>query len=306
MAEPIERRYEFLLLFDVENGNPNGDPDGDNQPRMDFETGTGWVSDVSLKRKIRNYVALKHRNQSPYRIYVTERAILENFHLEAHRETGSAVAGREEAAGGKKAKRQGTVDEVETARKWMCENFFDIRTFGAVMSTGINAGQVRGPVQLSFARSIDPIEPVEQTITRMAVATQKESDQQQGDNRTMGRKWVVPYGLYRAEGFISAFFAEDTGFSEDDLSLLWEALVTMFEHDRSAARGKMSTRKLFVFRHESPLGNAPAHKLFDLVSVRRSGDPSEVERAPARAFDDYGVDVRREDVPSGVELMELV
>jgi CRISPR-associated protein Csd2 len=306
MAEPIARRYEFLLLFDVENGNPNGDPDGDNQPRMDFETGTGWVSDVSLKRKIRNYVALKHRNQSPYRIYVAERGILENSHLEAHRETGSAVAGREEGAGGKKPKRQGTVDEVEKARKWMCENFFDVRTFGAVMSTGINAGQVRGPVQLSFARSIDSIEPVEQTITRMAVATQKESDQQQGDNRTMGRKWIVPYGLYRAEGFISAFFAENTGFGEGDLSLLWEALSTMFEHDRSAARGKMSTRKLFVFRHESPLGNAPAHKLFDLVSVSRNGDLSAAERTPARAFDDYTVDVHREDVPSGVELMELV
>jgi CRISPR-associated protein Csd2 len=306
MAEPVAQRYEFLLLFDVENGNPNGDPDGDNQPRMDFETGMGWVSDVALKRKIRNYVLLKHRNQSPYRIYVTERGILENLHLEAHRETGSAVAGRQEGAGGKKTKRQGTVDEVENARKWMCQNFFDVRTFGAVMSTGINAGQVRGPVQLSFARSVDPIEPVEQTITRMAVATQKESEQQQGDNRTMGRKWIVPYGLYKAEGFVSAYFAEDTGFSEDDLSLLWEALATMFEHDRSAARGRMSTRKLFVFKHKSPLGNAPAHALFDLVAVRRAGETSEVERTPARTFDDYTIDVRRGDVPLGVELLELV
>jgi CRISPR-associated protein Csd2 len=306
MAEPIAQRYEFLVLFDVENGNPNGDPDGDNQPRMDFETGTGWVSDVALKRKIRNYVLLRHRNQPPYRIYVTERGILENLHLEAHRETGSAVAGRQEGAGGKKTKRQGTVHEVENARTWMCQNFFDVRTFGAVMSTGINAGQVRGPVQLSFARSVDPIEPVEQTITRMAVATQKESEQQQGDNRTMGRKWIVPYGLYKAEGFISAYFAEGTGFSEDDLSLLWEALATMFEHDRSAARGRMSTRKLFVFKHESPLGNAPAHALFDLVAVRRAGETSEVERTPARAFDDYTIDVRRGDVPSGVELLELV
>ena len=198
MAEVLQNRYEFVMLFDVERGNPNGDPDGDNQPRIDYETNTGWVSDVSLKRKIRNYVMLRHRDEPPHRIYVAERAVLESLHLEAHKATGSTVAGRGEEKKGAKAKRQGSREEVAGARRWMCANFYDVRTFGAVMSTGINAGQVRGPVQMTFARSVDPIEPMEQTITRMAVATQAEAEEQQGDNRTMGRKWIVPYGLYRA------------------------------------------------------------------------------------------------------------
>ena len=199
-------------------------------------------------------------------------------------------------------KRKGTGDEVEKARAWMCANFFDVRTFGAVMSTGVNCGQVRGPVQLNFARSIDAIVPMEVSITRMAVATEKEAEQQSGDNRTMGRKHIVPYALYRAEGYVSANLAAQTGFSEDDLKLLWDALVNMFDHDHSAARGKMNARKLIVFKHESALGNAPAHKLFDLVTVKRATDATK----PPRAFSDYEVTVNRTNVPAGVTLEEKI
>ena len=280
MSEIIKNRYEFVYLFDVENGNPNGDPDAGNMPRIDPETSFGLVTDVCLKRKIRNFVEIVKGGQSPYEIYIREKAILNQTHERAHKAIGA-----EEKKDDKK--RKGTGDEVEKARKWMCDNFFDVRTFGAVMSTGVNCGQVRGPVQLNFARSFDAIVPMEVSITRMAVATEKEAEQQGGDNRTMGRKHIVPYALYRAEGYVSAHLAEQTGFSEDDLKLLWDALTNMFDHDHSAARGKMNARKLIIFKHESALGNAPAHKLFELVNVKRTT----AEVKPARAFSDYKVEI---------------
>jgi CRISPR-associated protein Csd2 len=291
----IANRYEFTLLFDVENGNPNGDPDAGNMPRIDPETNFGLVTDVCLKRKIRNYVLLKHANKAPYRIYVQEKAVLNVYHEEAQKAVG--VTGVKE-----EKKRKGTGDEVEKARQWMCANFYDVRTFGAVMSTGVNCGQVTGPVQVAFARSIDAVTPLEISITRMAVATEAEAEKQSGDNRTMGRKHIIPYGLYRAEGFISAHFAERTGFSDDDLKLFWEALANMFEHDRSAARGKMAARRLVAFKHDSAIGSAPAHKLFELVTVKRATDPAN----PARAYSDYAVTVNERGTPKGVELMNLL
>lgn len=294
MSETIKNRYEFVYLFDVENGNPNGDPDAGNMPRIDPETSYGLVTDVCLKRKIRNFVEIVKSNQTPYEIYIREKAILNQTHERAHQAVGVEDKGDSK-------KRKGTGDEVERARVWMCSNFFDVRTFGAVMSTGVNCGQVRGPVQLNFARSIDAIVPMEVSITRMAVATEKEAEQQSGDNRTMGRKHIVPYALYRAEGYVSAHLAAQTGFSEDDLKLLWGALVNMFDHDHSAARGKMNARKLIVFKHGSALGNAPAHKLFELITVQRS---TEVTKPP-RAFSDYEVVVNR-NVPAGVILEEKI
>jgi len=292
MAEPIKNRYEFVYLFDVENGNPNGDPDSGNMPRIDPETSYGIITDVCLKRKIRNYVDLVKKNQSPHEIYVREKAILNLQHERAHQ----AIGAKSEADG---KKRKGSGEEVERAREWMCHNFFDVRTFGAVMSTGVNCGQVRGPVQINFARSVESIVPLEISITRMAVTTEKEAESQSGDNRTMGRKYVVPYGLYRVEGYISAFLAEQTGFNDEDLNLLWDALINMFDHDHSAARGKMTARKLVVFKHESALGNSPAHWLFDLVKVERVGDASK----PSRAFSDYRVEASKQ-VPAGVSMEE--
>ncbi len=300
MEASLNNRYEFVYLFDVENGNPNGDPDAGNMPRIDPETNHGLVTDVCLKRKIRNYVMMKNENRPPYRIYVQEKAVLMNFHDEAHRAVG-ACAETDGKESGKKG-RKGSGDEVEAARKWMCDNFFDVRSFGAVMALKTNCGTVTGPVQINFARSIEPVTPLEFTITRMAVATEEEAAKQDGDNRTMGRKHIVPYGLYRAEGYISANFAQKTGFSEDDLSLLWEALVNMFDHDRSAARGKMSARKLIVFRHDSKVGSAPAHVLFDRVSVSRKTN----EGSPARSFRDYSVEINGDSLPSGVELVEIL
>ena len=299
--ETIKNRYEFVYLFDVENGNPNGDPDAGNMPRIDPETSYGLVTDVCLKRKVRNFVEIVKGNQAPYEIYVREKAILNQTHERAHKAVG--VKDKGEGKG-----RKGTGDEVEKARTWMCANFFDVRTFGAVMSTGVNCGQVRGPVQLNFARSIDAIVPMEVSITRMAVATEKEAEQQSGDNRTMGRKHIVPYALYRAEGYVSPYLADNsegrngTGFSEDDLALVWDALVNMFDHDHSAARGKMNARRLIVFKHESALGSAPAHKLFDLVRVSRTTD----EAKPARSFADYQVAVDTNNVPGGVMLEEKI
>ncbi len=295
MDNTIQNRYEFVYLFDVENGNPNGDPDAGNMPRIDPETSHGLVTDVCLKRKIRNFVEIVKGNQSPYEIYIREKAILNQTHEKAHQ----AVGVKDQAEG---KKRKGSGEDVEKARAWMCANFFDVRTFGAVMSTGINCGQVRGPVQLNFARSIESIIPMEISITRMAVATEKEAEQQSGDNRTMGRKHIVPYALYRVEGYISAHLAAQTGFSEDDLSLLWDSLINMFDHDHSAARGKMNARKLFVFKHSSMLGNAPAHRLFDLVKVNRVANDSK----PARAFSDYQVTIDRNNVPDGVTLDEKI
>ncbi|RMF33119.1 MAG: type I-C CRISPR-associated protein Cas7/Csd2 [Chlorobiota bacterium] len=274
--EPITRRYDFVLYFDVHDGNPNGDPDAGNLPRVDAETGIGLVTDVCLKRKVRNYVLLTKENQSPYEIYVKEKAILNEQHKRAYKAIGA-----EELLEKKESKKRTGGDAVEDARQWMCQTFYDIRTFGAVMTTGINCGQVRGPVQLTFARSVEPIVALEHSITRMAVTTEEEAAKQQGDNRTMGRKYTVPYGLYRAHGFISPFLAQQTGFSAEDLKLFWEALEHMFEHDRSAARGLMSTRALVIFEHGSPLGNRPAHELFQRVTHRRRS------AGPPRSFDDY-------------------
>jgi CRISPR-associated protein Csd2 len=291
----IQNRYEFVYFFDVENGNPNGDPDAGNMPRLDPETNLGLVTDVCLKRKVRNFVELSKENKSPFEIYIRERAILNQTHERAHKAVGAG-----EKAEGKK--RKGSGEEVEKAREWMCANFFDVRTFGAVMSTGVNCGQVRGPVQLSFARSVDRIVPLEVSITRMAVATEKEAEAQSGDNRTMGRKHIVPYALYRAEGYISAHLANKTGFSEDDLDLLWSSLINMFDHDHSAARGKMNARKLFVFKHDSALGNAPAHKLFDRIKIARSNG----DEKPPRTFEDYKVNISDEPLPSGVTMEEKI
>jgi CRISPR-associated protein Csd2 len=295
----LSHRYDFVLLFDVKDGNPNGDPDAGNLPRLDAETGHGLVTDVSLKRKVRNYVGLVKECKPPFDIYVKEKAVLERTHRAAYQAVG---AGAELEASGddkKKAKRKGKESTVSAARDWICRNFYDVRTFGAVMSLGVNCGQVRGPVQMTFARSVDPIVAAEHSITRMAVATEAEAEKQEGDNRTMGRKHTVPYGLYRAHGFVSAFLSKQTGFGQGDLDLFWEALGNMFEHDRSAARGEMSTRGLYVFEHASELGNAHAHALFDRIGVsRRTETP--------RSFLDYDVVVNEVDLPSGVTLTRRI
>jgi len=296
MTNQIKNRYEIVYLFDVENGNPNGDPDAGNMPRIDPETNFGIVTDVCLKRKVRNYVDMKFNNKSPNRIYIREKSILNNIHKEAYDANGIKLSDSDDK------KRKGSGDEIEIVRKWMCDNFFDVRTFGAVMSTGINCGQVRGPVQINFGKSVEPILPLEITITRMAVATEDEAKKQQGDNRTMGRKNVVPYALYRTEGYISAFLANQTGFSEDDLNLFWEALLNMFEHDHSAARGKMSAKKLIVFKHETALGNAPSYKLFDALKIDRVNK----DDLPARKFEDYEIKLVRDNVPQGVEIIEML
>lgn len=290
----LSKRYDFVLLFDVKDGNPNGDPDAGNLPRLDAETGHGLVTDVCLKRKVRNYVGLTRGEQPPHEIYVKEKAVLNNQHKRAY-----VGIGREDMLEGDDKKRKGG-DAVDDARRWMCKNFYDVRTFGAVMSTGINCGQVRGPIQLTFARSVSPIVTLEHSITRMAVATEKEAEAQQGDNRTMGRKFTVPYGLYRAHGFVSAHLAKQTGFGSDDLELFWEALERMFDHDRSAARGEMTTRGLYVFEHDSELGNAPAHALFDRIKVTGKA------QGPAREFSDFSVEIAEAGLPAGVRLLKRV
>ena len=296
MTDQIKNRYDFVLLFEVKDGNPNGDPDAGNLPRVDPETGHGLVTDVCLKRKVRNYIGLNKREQPPYEIYVKEKAILNQQHERAYKALGVDLSASE-------GKRKGG-DKVDEARKWMCENFYDVRTFGAVMSTGVNCGQVRGPVQMTFARSVDQVVLLEHSITRMAVATKAEAEAQQGDNRTMGRKFTVPYGLYCCHGFVSAPLADNTngrngtGFSEDDLGLFWDALLNMFEHDHSAARGQMATRKLIVFKHDSAMGNTPAHKLFDLVKIS-------AKTSPVRDFSDYEVKVpAQSQMPQGVTIIE--
>jgi len=285
----IANRYEFVLLFDVENGNPNGDPDAGNMPRFDPETGHGLVTDVCLKRKIRNHVALAKEGTEGFNIYIQEKAVLNRTNEMAYK----AFELKSE-----KKKMPKKVEDAQKITGWMCANFYDIRSFGAVMTTEVNCGQVRGPVQLAFAKSVDPIMSHEISITRMAVTTEAEAEKQQGDNRTMGRKHIVPYGLYVAHGFVSAPLAGKTGFSEEDLELLWNALINMFEHDRSAARGLMSSQKLFVFRHQDKLGNAPAHKLFDLIDIKRKSGAE----GPARSFKDYEVTVGT--APAGVEIIE--
>ncbi|MDY6987220.1 MAG: type I-C CRISPR-associated protein Cas7/Csd2 [Thermodesulfobacteriota bacterium] len=289
---PINRRYEFVYLFDVENGNPNGDPDAGNLPRIDPETGHGLVTDVCLKRKVRNYVEIAKQGAEGYGIYVMEKAVLNRQNERAYK----ALDLKPQAK--KLPKKE---EEAIRLTRWMCDNFFDIRAFGAVMTTEVNCGQVRGPVQFNFAKSIEPVMPLEVSITRMAVTNERDLEKE----RTMGRKHIVPYGLYRAEGYISAHLAngdKGTGFSEEDLNLLWEALVNMFDHDHSAARGKMNARKLIVFQHSTALGNAPAHKLFDLVTVTRTNG----DEKPARAFSDYAVHVKRDKVPEGVTIEEKI
>ena len=294
----IAHRYEFVFLFDVTNGNPNGDPDAGNLPRLDPETNRGLVTDVCLKRKIRNFVSLEKENAPGYAIYVQEKAVLNNQHEKAWKALGIPPDAKDQYK--KLPKDEAKAREITA---WMCGNFFDVRTFGAVMTTGTNAGQVRGPIQLAFATSIDPVVPLEISITRMAVTTEKEAEAQGGDNRTMGRKHIIPYGLYRAHGFISAKLAERTGFSEEDLALFWHAVINVFEHDRSAARGEMSARKLIVFEHESAMGNAPAHVLFDAVKVTSAR--ADAEGAP-RSFKDYQVEIDRAAVPPGVSVREMI
>ncbi|MBP3302577.1 MAG: type I-C CRISPR-associated protein Cas7/Csd2 [Opitutales bacterium] len=286
----LENRYEFVLLFDVKDGNPNGDPDAGNLPRTDAETGNGLVSDVCLKRKVRNFVTLTQNEKPGYDIYVAEKAILTNQQKKAY--DAKSLDDKD----GDKA------DNVKKAQAWMCKTFFDIRTFGAVMSLKeYNCGQVRGPVQMTFARSVDPVVSSEHAITRMAVATEKEAKDQSGDNRTMGRKFTVPYGLYRENGFVNPFFADQTGFGEDDLKLLWDTLKNMFDLDRSAARGLMASRKLIIFKHKDKLGNAPASVLFDAVKIEKNPG---VE--VPRDFSDYTVTIDESKIPEGVEVIEML
>lgn len=297
MSTPIQNRYEFVILFDVENGNPNGDPDAGNMPRVDPETGFGLVTDVCLKRKIRNYVETVKEDATGYRIYVKDGVPL-------NRSDTQAYAQLEVTEKNIKEKKKADPDLDRKIRDWMCANFYDIRTFGAVMTTfvksSLNCGQVRGPVQMGFARSIEPVVPQEVTITRVAIT--KEADAE-AKGTEMGRKYIIPYGLYRCEGYISANLArKTTGFSEDDLSLLWEAILNMFENDRSAARGKMAVRELIVFKHDNELGCAPAWKLFDTVKIARKtpNDP-----APARSYQDYVVSVDEDALPDGVTCQRL-
>lgn len=282
----LNNRYEFVFIFDVTDGNPNGDPDAGNLPRVDPETGQGLVTDVCLKRKIRNYVDIVKNNEPPYEIYIKEKAILNDQHERAHTSLGKEN------------------NTEEGRKKWMCNNFYDIRTFGAVMSTGEDdkkCGQVRGPVQLTFARSIDPIVATDHTITRMAVATKKEAEKQNQDNRTMGRKHTVSYGLYRSHGFISSHLAKQVGFSEADLELFWDALRNMFDHDHSASRGLMNSRGLYVFKHESALGNAPAHVLFDTIRIKKKESIDVV-----REFSHYDIEINETVLPPNVKLLKMI
>lgn len=283
MAE-LNNRIDFVYIFDVQDGNPNGDPDAGNLPRIDAETGMGLVTDVCLKRKVRNYIQVAKGLADGYDIFIKEKAVLNSEIDKAHDDEYV-----------KNAK-----DKTAAARQFMCKNYYDIRTFGAVMSTGKNAGQVRGPIQLTFARSVDTIATAEHSITRMAVATENEAEKQKGDNRTMGRKATVPYGLYVCHGFVSANLAKQTGFSKEDLQLFFEALKNMFDVDRSAARGLMSAQKLIVFRHDSVLGNAPANKLFNLVKIEKNTDN------PPRSFSDYTITTDTNSVPDGVTVEELI
>ncbi len=280
----LKNRIDFVYIFDVQDGNPNGDPDAGNLPRVDAETGMGIVTDVCVKRKVRNYVQVAKGLANGYDIFVKEKAVLNNEIDKAHDD----------------AKVKAAQNKIAAARQYMCEHYYDIRTFGAVMSTGKNAGQVRGPIQLTFARSVNPVATSEHSITRIAVATPKEAESQNGENHTMGRKATIPYGLYVCHGFISANLAQQTGFTEDDLALFFDALKNMFDLDRSAARGLMSAQKLIVFRHASELGNAPANKLFDLVKVEKTTNDV------PRSFKDYAVSINTSALPNGVTVEELI
>ena len=301
MSEVIKNRYEFVILFDVENGNPNGDPDAGNMPRVDPETGYGLVTDVCLKRKIRNYVETAKENEKGYRIYIKDGVPLNQSDLEAYADLGVDEKTIKEAK-----KKDSTLDE--RVRDFMCQNFYDIRTFGAVMTTfvkaALNCGQVRGPVQLGFARSVEPVVPQEVTITRVAITTEADAEKK---GTEMGRKHIIPYGLYRAEGYVSANLARKaTGFSEEDLALLWEAIINMFEHDHSASRGKMAVRELIVFKHDSELGNAPSYKLFDTVTVTRKQNGTQDEHIPARCYADYEVHIDEAAIPEHVTCMRMI
>ncbi len=364
MNNPIQNRYDFVLFFDVKDGNPNGDPDAGNLPRVDPETGNGLVTDVCLKRKVRNYVQLAKRFQTPFNIYVREKAVLGHAHVKAFKELGIQLGEESKSIVSKDIyewldendlpnglsidsdednnsyvlsvaadtdkkevkdwlkdskpsklikdcindvlktakSRRPTADEVELGRDKMCKDYYDIRTFGGVLSlkSAPNCGQVRGPVQLTFSRSIDAVVPLEHSITRMAVATDAEAEKQQGDNRTMGRKFTIPYALYRCHGFISAPLAAQTNFTEEDLELFWQAVMNMFEHDHSAARGQMAVRKLIVFKHDSVMGNAPSHKLFDMVKA-------ESTVSPVRDFVHYTITMPiQADMPQGVTLIDML
>lgn len=297
----LNNRHDFVYLFDVANGNPNGDPDAGNLPRLDPETNEGLVSDVCLKRKVRNYVTMTLGDEPGYEIFVAERAILER---QQKRAWDAIVPENTQKDREKLPKDERKAREIT---RWMCANFFDVRAFGAVMSTkGANCGQVRGPVQFAFARSVEPILPLEISITRMAATTEADAESK-GDVRTMGRKHIVPYGLYRGHGFVSACLANGsgrgTGFSEEDLDLFWTALGQMFDHDRSAARGEMTARRLIVFKHDTALGNAPAHRLFERVTVKRV---EAEELRPARSYCDYTVHVDKSNLPAGVEVIEMI
>lgn len=283
-------RYDFVYLFDVKDANPNGDPDAGNLPRVDPETGEGLITDVCLKRKVRNFVATKNGNKPPHEIYFVEGVVLNDTHKRAYEHLGLKPEPK---------KLPKNVAKAREITAFMCRNFYDIRTFGAVMSTEVNCGQVRGPVQISFSRSLDPIVSSEHAITRSSVTNEADKEKE----RTIGRKYTVPYGLYRAYGFVNPFLAEQTGFSEDDLNLLWEALINAFQFDQSAARpaGSMAPRKLIVFKHDKPLGNAPSHKLFERVQIKRK-DASK----PPRDFSDYEVKVDWSNPPPGVELIEML
>ena len=298
MSEPIKNRYEFVILFDVENGNPNGDPDAGNMPRVDPETSLGLVTDVCLKRKIRNYVETVKEDGQGYRIYVKDGVPLNRSDLESF----AALDVTEKTV---KEKKKADPDLNKKLRDWMCANFYDIRTFGAVMTTftknALNCGQVRGPVQFGFAHSVEPVVPQEVTITRVAITTEADAERK---GTEMGRKYIIPYGLYRCEGYVSANLArKTTGFSEDDLELLWEAILNMFEHDHSAARGKMAVRELIVFKHDSELGCAPAWKLFESVRVQRRDS---TDTAPARRYQDYAVTVEETSLPAGVTCTRMI
>ena len=302
MTTAINNRYDFTLLYDVENGNPNGDPDAGNMPRVDVETGLGIVTDVCIKRKIRNYVQMRKGDRSPWRIYIQQNEPLNRLDNEAFKAQDLDPAAKDFAEAIKKLKK--TDPELDRkVRDYMCGTFFDIRTFGAVMTTfvknNLSCGQVRGPVQLGFSRSVDPIMPQTITITRMAVTTEEDAEKK---NNEMGNKSIVPYGLYRVDGYVSANLAERvTGFSEDDVALLWEAMLNMFEFDRSAARGNMATRKLYVFKHSNALGDAPSYKLFDSIDVHKRDDVM-----VPRNFSDYEIDFSREQVPDSVQVTEMV
>lgn len=303
MREAIKNRYEFVILFDVENGNPNGDPDAGNMPRIDPESGLGLVTDVCLKRKIRNYVETVKEGEAGYQIYIREDVPLNRSDRKACENLGITETDDKKVTEGLKKLKKNDPDADLKIRDYMCQNFFDIRTFGAVMTTfvkaSLNCGQVRGPVQIGFARSIDPIVSQEVTITRVAITTEKDAE----DKKTeMGRKSIVPYGLYRAEGYVSANLARKvTGFTEEDLDLLWEAIINMFEHDHSAARGKMAVRELIVFKHSKELGDCPAYKLFDAVEVSRKADV-----VYPRNYCDYDVKIHGEQIPDSVEVKRMI